>query len=289
MAARPKWKEKYTNLEAKLERTIIPLLKEANKLLKSGKEIQGNASQTATELREKLRNATQTVTIIQEHQKYAKASADGTQINQRKATQIVTEIERQVGQINETIGGQTKRQEKQNEEYKNLMEKILTFYGGKKQGDGTRSGGIRSKIEEALKQLEEIEEKRTESALSESFKTQAETHKKRAEQIQRTYWWILGALVGVVAIPVGLISFFSSPAWILVPSAAVTGSLIYVLWHQTRKNSEENRLYAEYAHKSALAKTYRAYNREASKDEKLELMLLRELLNAIKKKIPMKI
>ena len=288
--ARTRWKEKHTNLEAEakaqkatIDREIIPLLNKVKEFLKNAKEEQDKASQVNTQLQETLNNATQIVTEIQGHQNSAKKSAEDTQTNQDKAREIVTEIEKQVGQINAIIGEQAKRQEKQNEGYKNLMEKILTFYEGEKQEDGTRSGGMRNKIEETFEKAEEIEGERTGRALSESFKIQAETHKKRTEQFQKIYWRILGALLVAVLIPVGLISFYNSPAWILVPFIAVTAALIYVLWHQAKKNSEENRLYAEYAHKSALAKTYRAYSQEASKNKELELMLLMELLNAIKK------
>lgn len=141
-----------------------------------------------------------------------------------------------------------------------------------------------------LKQAANIKRELTQSTLSKTFKNQAEIHKKRAAYATGLMWLFAGAIITAAVFGVGFFvgvwrGYESSPLlWHLYPFfATITAVLGYLLWQQRTIRSEENRLHAEYVHKSTLADTYIGYREEAADDPELKKKLLENLIETIKR------
>ena len=149
---------------------------------------------------------------------------------------------------------------------------------------------ITGKAEAQLKQAANIKRELTQSTLSKTFKGQAKIHKKRAIYATLLMWLFAGAIITAavsgVLLFVGVWVPFEDNAllWHLYPFfATITAVLGYLLWQQRTIRSEENRLHAEYVHKSTLADTYIGYREEAADDPELKKKLLENLIEAIKR------
>lgn len=168
--------------------------------------------------------------------------------------------------------------------------------------DGQREGGVKGKVNEYVKELDELLEKHTKrqgellknveellagastAALGKAFRL----HKESFDEINERWMKVfIGAILVIMAVPLAgqLFAEGTVPQWWdhLLIRVPIVGGAITLAWYASKQRSQNKRLQQEYAYKEDVAMIYTALKKEIADlgESELGKKLKEDVLNVL--------